>query len=126
MSKDREELPRACDIAPAIASEGSFMLKRTAALKQPAVSHLIQDLRHLMGLTQEQFASTLGVTFTTINRWENAHIQPSSLALKQIKLTLEKITLSPEREQSEQGYRLLSHYFSEAPPNLRSAETHAK
>lgn len=93
------------------------MLKRTAALGQPEVSHLIRNLRHLMGLTQEQFARTLGVTYTTINRWENAHIQPSPLALKQIQLMLEKITLSPEREQAEQGHRLLADYFSEAEPN---------
>ncbi|MBE9182917.1 GAF domain-containing protein [Oculatella sp. LEGE 06141] len=82
------------------------------------MSHLVRSLRCLMGLTQEQFASTLGVTYTTINRWENAHIQPSLLALKQIKVILEQITLSPEQEQAEQGHRLLAHYFSEARPNL--------
>lgn len=66
--KDREKLPGACDAASAMALEDIFMLKKTAALEQSVVSHLIRDLRHLMGLTQEQFASALGVTYTTINR----------------------------------------------------------
>jgi DNA-binding transcriptional regulator YiaG len=100
------------------------MLEKIAALKQPVASNLIWDLRHLMGLTQEQFASALGVTYTTVNRWENAHIQPSPLALKQIKLMLEEIAHSAKREHAEQGHRLLARYFSEALPNLRSAEKH--
>ena len=36
------------------------------------------------GLTQEKMAARLGVTFPTINRWENGRAQPSPLALKQI------------------------------------------
>lgn len=26
----------------------------------------------------------LGISFSTLNRWENAHMQPSPLALKQV------------------------------------------
>jgi putative transcriptional regulator len=78
-------------IADAIASESALMLKRTAVLEQPDMSHLIRDLRNLMGLTQEQFASMVGVSYTAINHWENARIQLSLLALKQIKLMLGKI-----------------------------------
>jgi putative transcriptional regulator len=33
---------------------------------------------------QEKFAARLGVTFPTINRWENGHTKPSPLAIRQI------------------------------------------
>lgn len=94
------------------------MLKRTAILEQPEVSHLLRSLRQLMGLTQEQFAAVLGVTYTTVNRWENARMQPSPLALKQLRTLLQEMSLSPEREQAEQSRQLLIRYFPEASPNL--------
>jgi transcriptional regulator with XRE-family HTH domain len=43
-------------------------IKKPLAIKQPEVGRIIHDLRLLAGLTQEQFAATLGVTYTTINR----------------------------------------------------------
>ncbi len=45
---------------------------------------LIRELRERTGLTQEKFAAKLGVTFPTINRWENGRAKPSPLAMKQI------------------------------------------
>lgn len=39
-----------------------------------------------LGLTQEQFAATVGVTFSTVNRWESGKSVPSPLAMKQIEL----------------------------------------
>lgn len=47
-------------------------------------ARLIQELRKRTGLTQERFAARLGVTCPTINRWENGHVKPSPLALRQI------------------------------------------
>jgi transcriptional regulator with XRE-family HTH domain len=32
-----------------------------------------------MGLTQEQFARLLHVSFTTISRWENGHTEPTGV-----------------------------------------------
>lgn len=52
---------------------------------------LVRLLRERMGLTQEKFAARLGVTFPTINRWENGHTQPSPLALKQIEALLAEL-----------------------------------
>lgn len=70
----------------------------------------VTELRGRIGLTQEKFAARLGVTFPTINRWENGHARPSPLALRQIENLL--------RELGEQGADLLQNYFShaEAPP----------
>jgi len=45
---------------------------------------LVRRLRTLLGLTKEELAARLGVTFPTINRRENGRANPSPLALKQI------------------------------------------
>jgi len=47
------------------------MLKRPFVVKQPEIGGLIREFRLLTGLTQEQFAAYLGVTYATVNRWEN-------------------------------------------------------
>lgn len=87
------------------------MVKKTVGLGQPEVSHLVRKLRYLTGLSQEQFAVTLGVAFSTINRWENGHMQPSPLALKQIKTMLSELSRSPRVELQEQSQTLLDQYF---------------
>ncbi len=48
------------------------------------LAQLVQELRKRTGLTQERFAARLGVTCPTINRWENGHVKPSPLALRQL------------------------------------------
>ena len=48
------------------------------------IPRLIRALRKRLGLTQEKFAAKLGVTFPTINRWENGRARPSPLALQRI------------------------------------------
>ena len=45
----------------------------------------IKQFRKSLGLTQVQLSKRLGVSFATINRWENNHHKPSPLALKLIK-----------------------------------------
>ena len=42
----------------------------------------IRDLRRNLNLTQENFAHEIGVTFATVNRWENGHTQPNRVAQK--------------------------------------------
>jgi DNA-binding transcriptional regulator YiaG len=44
----------------------------------------IARLRRRLNLTQEEFAHAIGVTVSTVNRWENGHIEPSRLARKAI------------------------------------------
>ncbi len=58
---------------------------------QADLSRLIRELRGLTGLTQEKFAAKLGVTYPTINRWENGRARPSPLALKQIEELLRSL-----------------------------------
>ncbi len=47
-------------------------------------SRRIRSLREALKLTQEEFARELGVSFTTVSRWENGHGKPSRLARRQL------------------------------------------
>jgi putative transcriptional regulator len=49
------------------------------------ISRMIRKRRITLCLTQEQFAVKVGVTFSTVNRWENSKSRPSPLALLRIK-----------------------------------------
>ena len=40
----------------------------------------VSELRRRLKMTQEEFAHAIGVTVSTVNRWENGHIEPSRLA----------------------------------------------
>lgn len=44
----------------------------------------IKNLRTSLGLTQQKLAQLLGVSFTTLNRWENGQVRPSKLALTKL------------------------------------------
>lgn len=70
---------------------------------QANIPRLVRDLRERTGLTQEKFAAKLGVTFPTINRWENGRAKPSPLALKQIEDLL--------RNLGERGSDLMEEFF---------------
>jgi len=67
------------------------------------MSRLVRELRERTGLTQEKLAAKLGVTYPTINRWENGRAKPSPLALKQIEDLV--------RSLGERGKDLLQEFF---------------
>lgn len=73
--------------------------------EQADIPRLVRELRKRTRLTQEKFAARLGVTFPTINRWENGRAKPSPLALKQIEELI--------RDLGEQGEDILREYFGE-------------
>jgi putative transcriptional regulator len=70
---------------------------------QADIPRLIRELRQRTGLTQEKFAAKLGVTFPTINRWENARAKPSPLAMQRIEELL--------RSMGDDGVDLLELCF---------------
>ncbi|MCR4436976.1 MAG: helix-turn-helix transcriptional regulator [Clostridiales bacterium] len=45
-------------------------------------SKLVRKVRKQLGMSQQQLADALCVSFATINRWENGHVIPSNLAQK--------------------------------------------
>jgi len=70
---------------------------------QADIPRLIRNLREKTGLTQERFATKLGVTLLTINRWENGRARPSPLAMQKVEELL--------RSMGETGDNLLSEFF---------------
>lgn len=45
----------------------------------------VKRLRRRTGLTQEAFAKFAGVSFVTVNRWENGHATPHPVILQAIR-----------------------------------------
>ena len=56
------------------------------------LSKMIRKLRTSHGLTQEQFAVKVGVTYSTVNRWENNKGKPSPLAMLRIEELQNELT----------------------------------
>ncbi|WP_319525115.1 helix-turn-helix transcriptional regulator [uncultured Desulfosarcina sp.] len=46
-------------------------------------AEMVRDVRQQLGLSQEELAHELGVSFSTINRWENGKTVPFKLARSQ-------------------------------------------
>ena len=47
-------------------------------------AYQVKSLREQLRISQEDLAKELGVSFATVNRWENNRTQPSQLAKKQL------------------------------------------
>ena len=58
------------------------------------ISKMIRKLRTTLGLTQEQFAAKIGVTVSTVNRWENDKGKPSPLTMLRIERLQKKIAIN--------------------------------
>ena len=48
------------------------------------IPKLIKELRERLGLTQEQFAQKVGVTFSTVNHWENGKRRPQPFLVRRL------------------------------------------
>lgn len=46
----------------------------------------VKEVRRQLGLSQKELAHALGVSFATVNRWENGKTVPSKLAQNQFRL----------------------------------------
>lgn len=80
------------------------------------VHRSIRELRIRLGMTQEEFAHAVAVTFSTVNRWENGHAKPSKLARRAIEALARRG--NPRRESAPlNGDRL-------APEAMVAAEPH--
>jgi len=61
------------------------MIERTAGKEVPQdYPQRIKRLRADLGLTQARLAAELGVSFATVNRWENGQVKPSRLSWAQL------------------------------------------
>ena len=53
-------------------------------MKEIDVPSLVKDLRARLDMTQEQFAKEVGVTFSTVNQWENGRRRPQPFLLNRL------------------------------------------
>ena len=81
-----------------------MFITKPLTIKQPEAAKLIREMRSLFGLTQEQLALHLGVTYSTINRWENKRGTPSPLAIQKIEQILTRM--------GDRGREILEKYTS--------------
>lgn len=70
-----------------------------AKQNKKAVAKMIRELRAKLGLTQEQFAAKVGVTWSTVNRWENSRGKPSPLAMSRITELLKRCDTASRRQK---------------------------
>ncbi|MBQ7364086.1 MAG: helix-turn-helix transcriptional regulator [Clostridia bacterium] len=49
------------------------------------ISKLLKDVRQRLQMGQVELAEALGVSFATVNRWENGHFKPTPVALRALK-----------------------------------------
>ena len=74
------------------------------------IQELVRELRKRTGLSQEKFAAKLGVTFPTINRWENGRARPSPLAMQRIEDFLHNL--------GDDGKDLIQEFFIQKESKL--------
>ncbi len=67
------------------------------------IPELIKELRERLGMTQEQFAQEVGVTFSTVNSWENGKRRPLPFLVRRL-LQMEE-ELNPKKRNQKGGNR---------------------
>ena len=82
----------------------------------------IRELRAALGLSQEKLAERLGVTFATVNRWENRAAQPSQLSrLRLTELGSMQVSTQPAVDRSSPADVTPSSAVGSAPDFAASA-----
>jgi transcriptional regulator with XRE-family HTH domain len=82
-----------------------MIAKALFTMSKPQICKLICELRSSANLTQEQLAAQLGVTFSSVSRWERGLSRPSPLAIQKIEEMLQKM--------GDRGKELLQKYLAE-------------
>lgn len=66
----------------------------------------LKEVRSQLALSQEGLARELGVSFATVNRWENAQVKPSKLAKAQFETFCSKMIKQGKLKLSRPGRSL--------------------
>jgi transcriptional regulator with XRE-family HTH domain len=53
-------------------------------MRHEDIPALVRELRQRLDLTQEQFAQRVGVTYSTVNHWENGKRVPLPFLMKRL------------------------------------------
>jgi transcriptional regulator with XRE-family HTH domain len=62
------------------------------AIDDQNLPELVKEVRRQLSLSQEDLARELGISFATVNRWENGLVKPSKLAKAQLDNFCAKMT----------------------------------
>ena len=54
------------------------------AAEARSLSVMVKEIRRQLAMSQEDLARQLGVSYATVNRWENGQSKPSKLAKAQL------------------------------------------
>jgi len=68
-------------------------------------SALVKEIRRQLSLSQEDLARLLGVSYATVNRWENGLSKPSKLAKAQLETFCKKMTSQGKLTLTEGEHR---------------------
>jgi len=74
-------------------------------MTDPNIPKLVKELRERLGLTQEQFAQKVGVTYGSVNHWENGKRRPHPFLVRrllEIKGELDAGSKVPVRKKSSE------------------------
>lgn len=72
------------------------------------ITKIIKELRSRLGLTQEQLAQKVGVTFVTMHNWEKGHRRPHPFLLKRILNMANKYGLKIKQTNVNKKARVIS------------------
>jgi len=53
-------------------------------MNEADIPKLVRELRERLQLTQEQFAQKVGVTYSTVNHWENGKRMPQPFLIRRL------------------------------------------
>lgn len=68
-------------------------------LKQVDYPNAIRKLRAKLNTSQQELADLLGVSFPSVNRWENGHYEPTIIAKVKLEELFKKNNIDVEEEK---------------------------
>ena len=71
---------------------------------QPDYPSLVKEVRRQLSISQEDLARELGVSYATVNRWENSQAKPSKLARAQLDAFCERMQAAGVLDLTETGH----------------------
>ena len=72
-------------------------------LINPDYAVMVKQARRQLSISQEDLARELGVSYATVNRWENGRAKPSKLARAQLDAFFKKMQEAGILDLSESG-----------------------
>ena len=95
-----------------VAREESRSVRAASRRPMPKLT-VVRGLRTRLDLTQEQYARVLGVTWTTVSRWERGQSTPDARALAKLNRLKELIDLVGDAIRREDLPRFLTSPHAE-------------